>query len=135
MPHTMKQVLKVTGILKDNRKNKDRIPYRIGGLIFRSEDDYKLLKYIDDNVRVLEKCMEEGLTNYAYYFCSIQPIKIIQTNSGWREELIGLFPNVSDLAYYDKDDNLEDINEYKIGTSFFYLFRVKDKKGRFMWFP
>ena len=134
MPHTMKQVLKVTGILKDKRKNKVRVPYRIGGLIFRSEDDYKLLKYIDDHVRVLEKCMDENLTNYAFYFCSIQPIKVLQTyTKGWKE-LYELFPNVSDLVYTD-GLNFIDVNEYKIGSSFFHLFRVKDKKGRFICIP
>ena len=133
MPHTMKQVLKVTGILKDKRKIKDRVPYRIGGLIFRSEHDYKLLKYIDDNISVLEKCIEEGLTNTAFYFCSIKPIKVIQTQGP--QELFELFSNVSDLVYINEDDDLVDINKDKIGTLFFYLFRVKDKKGRNIWFP
>lgn len=135
MPHTMKQMLKVTRILRDKCRDKVGVKFRIGGLIFRNEDDYKLLKYIDENVRVLEKCMENFLTDYVYYFCSLPRVRVLQTYKQAWEELYSLFPSVSELVYIVDGNEFKDVNNYQIGSSFFELFIIKDKKSRSIQIP
>ena len=125
----MKTIMQATTVFRKKQRKKDKIPFEVGNLIFESKEEYEIFKHIDDNIRIVDKCIEDGLISADAYFYSIINISVRQTFWGGWQELYELFPNAADLIYI-VDDEMFDRNDNKIGSRFFNKIYLKDEKGR-----
>ena len=119
--------MKATKAYRKKQKKKDKVPFEVGNLIFESKEDYELFEYIDDNIRIVDKCIEDGLISAVSYFNSIIDISVIQTFWGGEQELYELFPNAADLIFI-ADDEMFDSNVNEICSRFFHKIHLKDEK-------
>ena len=125
----MKIIMQATTVLRKKPRKKDKIPFEVGNLIFESKEEYDRYNYIDDNIRIVDKCIEDGPISADAYFNSIRDINVKQTFWGGWQELYELFPNAAELIYI-VDDEMYDKNNNEIGSRFFNKIYVKDEKGR-----
>ena len=125
----MKIIMQATTVLLKKPRKKDKIPYKVGNLIFESKEEYDRYNYIDDNINKVEKCVEDGLISAYDYFNSIRDITVKQICLGGWQELYELFPNAADLVII-VDDEMYDKTDNQIGSRFFNKIYVKDEKGR-----
>ena len=97
-------------------------PYKVGGLIFPSKYRYEDLKGIDSGVEIIlsdfndEKDLQD-------FFNKISPIKVIETYPEAREEMDGLFPNITRFLcyeFYATSNSLE--KRYKFAVKLFSKF-------------
>lgn len=130
----MKIIMQATTVLLKKPRKKDKIPYKVGNLIFESKEEYDRYNYIDDNINKVDKCVEDGLIPAYAYFNSIRDINVKQTCLGGCQELYDLFPNAADLIII-VDDEMYDKTNNKIGSRFFNKIHVEDEKGRGIAFP
>ena len=91
-------------------------PFKINGLIFDSEEDFKMLKNIDLNINQIVKSVDDGNTDIKDVFNNIKTIRVEETYPDAREELDGLFINAIDLLSYE---DTPFVNDYKVGRRFF----------------
>ena len=91
-------------------------PFKVGGLIFDSEDDYQLFKDIDRNITQTVKLVEDGCIELKEVFNNVKKINVKESYYDAVEEMDGLFKNATQLLCYE--DTIFDI-DYKVGCCFF----------------
>ena len=66
--------------LKSKETNQSNIcnPFKVGGLIFDSEDDYQLFKNIDSNITQTVKSVEDGSIDLKEFFNNVKKINVIK---------------------------------------------------------
>ena len=92
------------------------LPFKIGGLLFDSEEDYLLFKNIDKNIRETVKSVEDGSIGLNEVFNNIKKINVEEMYYGAREEMDGLFKNATGLLCYE---GTIFYTTYKVGCCFF----------------
>ena len=101
----------------------DITPYKVGGLIFPSKHRYEDLKGIDSGVEIILSDYNDE-KDLQYFFNKIRPIKVIETYPEAREEMDGLFPNITGFLcyeFYGTSNSLE--KRYKFADKFFSKFK------------
>ena len=91
-------------------------PFKVGGLIFDSEEDYLILKNIDRNINQIVKSVEDGSIDLKDVFNNVKTINIKESYDDAWEEMDGLFKNATDLLCYD---DTRFVTDYKVGRCFF----------------
>ena len=75
-------------------------PFKVGGLIFPSKHCYEDFKGIDTGAKnILSDFNDEK--DLQDFFNKIRPIKVIETYPEAREEMDGLFPNITGFLCYE----------------------------------
>ena len=100
----------------------DITPYKVGGLIFPSKYRYEDLKGIDSGAEIILSNIndEEDLQEF---FNKIRPIEVIETYPEAREEMDGLFRNITRFLcyeFYGRSNLLK--KSYKFAYMFFSKF-------------
>ena len=90
--------------------------FKVGGLIFDSEDDYQLFKDIDRNITQTVKSVEDGNLDINEFFSTVKKINVKESYYGAAEEMDGLFENVTKLLCYE---GTRFNTDYKVGCCFF----------------
>ena len=90
--------------------------FKVGGLIFDSEEDYLILKNIDRNIRQTVKSVKDGSIDLEEVFNDIKKINVKEIYYDAREYLYGMFKNATDLLCYE---GTRLVTDYKIGCCFF----------------
>ena len=97
-------------------------PYKVGGLIFPSKHLYEDLKGKDvDAENIISDFNDEK--DIQDFVNKINPIKVIETYPEAREEMDGLFPNITGFLcyeFYGISNSLE--KRYKFADKFFSKF-------------
>ena len=93
------------------------IPFKVGGLIFDSEDDYPLFKDIDRNITQTVKSVEDGSIDLKEVFNNVKKINVKESYYDAMEEMDGLFKNAAQLLCYEDIEKFE--ADYKVGCCFF----------------
>ena len=91
-------------------------PFKVGGLIFDSEDDYQLFKDIDRNITQTVKSVEDGSIDLKEVFNNVKKINVKESYYDAMEEMDGLFKNATQLLCYE-GTRFE--TDYKVGCCFF----------------
>ena len=103
---------------QSNHSNQsNNIPFKVGGLIFDCEDDFKVFQNIDKNIG-------EAVNSDIFdddYFSNVKSINVTETYPDAAEEMDGLFGNATMLLVYE---NTRFHSDYKIGCSFFKKINV-----------
>ena len=90
--------------------------FKIGGLIFDSEEDYIIFKNIDKNIYQIVKSVNDGIIDLKDVFNNIKKINVKECYYEAREELDGLFKNATELLCYEGTPfNID----HKVGCCFF----------------
>ena len=102
-------------------------PYKVGGLIFPSKYCYEDFKGIDSGVDIILSDIndEEDLQEF---FNKIRPIEVIETYPEAREEMDGLFRNITQLLsyeFYGRSNLLK--KSYKFAYMFFSKFNYREE--------
>ena len=90
--------------------------FKVGGLIFDSEEDYLILKNIDRNIRQTVKSVKDGSIDLEEVFNDIKKINVKEIYYDAREPLYGMFKNATDLLCYE---GTRLVTDYKVGCCFF----------------
>ena len=90
--------------------------FKVGGLIFDSEDDYLLFKDIDRNISQTVKSVGDGSIDLKDFFNKINRINVKESYYDAREEMYGLFKNATHLLCYE---GTRFVTDYKVGCCFF----------------
>ena len=90
--------------------------FRVGGLIFDSEEDYQILKNIDNNINQTVKSVNDGSIDLKDVFKNIKTFNVEESYFNTGEELDGLFTNATGLLCYE---GTRFVNDYKVGCCFF----------------
>ena len=101
---------------KKNQVKNISKPFKIGGLIFDSKDDYLLFKNIDLNITQTVQLMKDGIIDINEFFNNIKKINVKESYYDAAEEMDGLFENVTQLLCYEGTRFQTD---YKVGCCFF----------------
>ena len=80
--------------------------YKVGGLIFPSEESYRELKKMDDNVDNILSNLDNK-EKLQEFFDKIEPIEVIETYPDAMEEANGLFSNITYLLCFEDSENLQ----------------------------
>ena len=96
-------------------------PFKVGGLIFDSEDDYHLFKDIDRNIKQTVNSVKNGRIDLEEFFNKIKNINVKETYCDAREEMDGMFLNVIELLI---DESIRFRTEYTVGCCFFNKINV-----------
>ena len=96
--------------------------YQIGGLLFDSEEDYKSLKRVDDNINNIVKLVKNSSEDLENIFNNIKPINVTETYPDANEEFDGLFTNATSLLM---DEDSPGSIYYKVGCKFFLKINLK----------
>ena len=91
-------------------------PFKVGGLIFDSQEDYMLFKNIDRNIRDTVKSVEDGIIDLTEVFNNVKTINVKESYYDAGEELDGLFKNATGLLCYE---GTRFVTDYKVGFCFF----------------
>ena len=94
--------------------------FQIGGLIFDSEEDYKSLKKVDDNIFNIVKNSSADLDNI---FNNIKPINVTETYPDAYDEIDELFINATSLLLYE---SIPGSIEFKVAYKFFLKINLKE---------
>ena len=92
------------------------IPFKVGGLIFDSEEDYLLLKQIDRNINDTVTSVRDGIIDLKEFFNKIKKISVKETYYDAKEEMAGLFTNATDLLCLE---GTRFVTDYNVGCCFF----------------
>ena len=101
---------------KNQEKKNISNPFKVGGLIFDSEDDYQLFKDIDRNITQTVKSVKDGSIDIKEYFNNVKKINVKESYYEAAEEMDGLFENATQLLCYE---NTRFKTDYKVGCYFF----------------
>ena len=99
--------------------------YKVGGLIFPSKDRYVDLKGIDSGVDIILSDLNNDEEELQEFFDKIRTIEVIETYPDAREEMNGLFLNITRLLCFEGVENL--IFEYKFAFMFFSKFNYREQ--------
>ena len=91
-------------------------PFKVGGLIFDSEEDYQILKNIDSNIKQTVKSVEDGIIDLNEVFNNVKTINVKEIYYDAIEEMDGLFKNATGLLCYE---GTIFVTDYKVGCCFF----------------
>ena len=91
-------------------------PFKVGGLIFDSEEDYLLFKNIDKNINDTVTSVKDGSIDLTEVFNNVKTINVKECYDEAIEELDGLFENATGLLCYE---GTRLVTEYKVGCCFF----------------
>ena len=98
-------------------------PFKVGGLIFESEDDYLLFKNIDRNIKQTVELVKRGIIDLEEFFNKIKKINVKESYYDAREEMDGMFGNVIELLF---DESIRFRTDYKVGCCFFNKINIID---------
>ena len=101
-------------------KRKQNNSFKLGGLIFDSEEDYKSLKIIDVNFFNIIRYSSNNIENI---FKNIKSINVTETYPDAYDEIYGIYPNATTFLPYEEDPG--GCEEYKISVKFFKKINVK----------
>ena len=90
--------------------------FKVGGLIFDSQEDYLLFKNIDKNINDTVKSVKDGSIDLTKVFNNVKPINVKECYDEASEEMDGLFGNTTDLLCYE---GTRLVTEYKVACCFF----------------
>ena len=90
--------------------------FKVGGLLFDSEEDYLIFKNIDKNIYQTVKSVENGSIDINEVFNNVKTIKVKEIYFHAIEDMEDLFRNSFTLLDY-KDTRFE--TDYKVGRCFF----------------
>ena len=96
-------------------------PFKIGGLIFDSEEDYLIFKNLDININSTVSLVKRGIIDLKDFFNKIKNIKVKESYYDASEEMDGLFRNSTELLCYE---GTRLVTEYKVGCCFFDKIKV-----------
>ena len=96
--------------------------YQIGGLIFDSEEDYKSLKRVDNNIFNIVKLVKNSSADLENIFNNIKPINVTETYPDAYDEIDGVYVNATSLLIYENDPSSI---EYKVAMKFFLRINLK----------
>ena len=91
-------------------------PFKVGGLIFDSEEDYLIFKNIDKNITQIVKSVKDGIIDLNEVFNNVKTINVEESYYDAREEMDGLFKNATGLLCYE---GTRFDTSYKVGCCFF----------------
>ena len=91
-------------------------PFKVGGLIYDSEEDYLLFKNIDKNINDTVTSVKDGSIDLTEVFNNVKTINVKECYDEAIEELDGLFENATGLLCYE---GTRLVTEYKVGCCFF----------------
>ena len=103
-------------INKQTSQSNNCNPFKVGGLLFDSEEDYLLFKNIDKNINDTVKSVKDGSIDLKDVFNNVKTISVKECYYEAREELDGLFENATGLLCYEGTIL---VNDYKVGCCFF----------------
>ena len=98
--------------------------FKLGGLIFDSEEDYKSLKIVDDNIFNIVKLVKNSSKDLENIFNNIKPINITETYPDAYDEIDGIYTNATSLLIYE--DYPGGCEEYKVVCKFFLKIDLKN---------
>ena len=101
---------------KETSQSNICIPFKVGGLIFDSEDDYLLFKNIDRNIKQTVELVKRGRIDLEEFFNKIKIINVKEIYCEAREEMDGMFRNATGLLCYE---GTRLVTDYKVGCCFF----------------
>ena len=107
--------------LKREPKDKDLAPKRKGRLSFDTKDSYKKYCMLDKHIKLVAKCLFEGLITFDYFFNSFERIQVRNYNG--KLGLYVLFPNSAKMVLYSSYKN------QKVGWCFFNNFDLTRENG------
>ena len=90
--------------------------FRVRGLLFDSEEDYQILKNIDNNIKQTVKSVNDGIIDLEDVFNNVKTFNVEESYFNTREELDNLFKNATELLMYE---GTRFVNDYKVGCCFF----------------
>ena len=96
-------------------------PFKVGGLIFDSEEDYKILENIDIKISLTVEKVNNGRIDLNDVFNNIKTFNVKETYYGADEELYGLFKNATYLLCLE---GTRFVNDYEVGRCFFSKINV-----------
>ena len=103
-------------INKQTSQSNNCNPFKVGGLIFDSQEDYLLFKNIDRNIRDTVKSVEDGRIDLKDVFNNVKKINVEEMYYNASEEMDGLFKNATGLLCYE---GTIFVTTYKVGCCFF----------------
>ena len=104
-------------LLNNNNSNN----YKKGGLIFDSQEDYLLLKNLDNNINTECELIKDNCFDMEEFFNKFKKVNVRESYYNAREELDGLFENATGLLCYEGTNF---VTEYKVGCCFFDKIKV-----------
>ena len=90
--------------------------FKIGGLIFDSEEDYIIFKNINKCINQTVKSVNDGIIDLKDVFNNVKKINVKESYCEAREEMDGLFTNATSLLCYE---GTRFQNDFKVGCCFF----------------
>ena len=102
------------GFKSSSQRNNNQ--YKVDGLIFPSEESYRKLKDIDDNVDNILSNLDNKEELKAF-FDKIEPIEVIETYPDAMDDANGLFSNITYLLCFEDTDHLQ--FEYDFACMFY----------------
>ena len=96
--------------------------YQIGGLIFDSEEDYKSLKRVDNNIFNIVKLVKNSSADLENIFNNIKPINVTETYPDAYDEIDGIYTNATSLLIYEE---IPGSIEFKVACKFFLKIDLK----------
>ena len=96
--------------------------FKLGGLIFDREKDYKGLKRVDNNIFNIVKLVKNSSADLENIFNNINSINVIETYPDAYDEIDGIYPNATSLLIYEE---IPGSIEYKVACKFFLKINLK----------
>ena len=96
--------------------------FKLGGLIFDSEEDYKSLKRVDNNIFNIVKLVKNSSADLENIFNNIKSINVIETYPDAYDEIDGIYTNATGLLIYEE---IPGSIEYKVACKFFLKINLK----------
>ena len=104
---------------------RNNTPYKVGGLIFPSKYRYEDLKGIDSGVDIILSDLNNDKEELQEFFDKIRLIEVIETYLDAREEMDGLFSNITRLLCYEGNERF--YFDYKFAYMFFSKFNYREQ--------
>ena len=113
--------------LKSKPKKEDLVPKKKDCLYFDSKDSYKKYRVLDRHIKLVAKCLFEGIITFDDFFSSFEKIRVKVGVYGYdinlRTRIYVLFPNSAEMMLYSSLKNKE------VGKSFFNNFYFENFWG------
>ena len=103
-------------------KNQQNKSFKLGGLIFDSEEDYKSLKRVDNNIFNIVKLVKNSSEDLENIFNNIKPINVTETYPDAYDEIDGIYTNATSLLIYEE---IPVSIEFKVACKFFLKINLK----------
>lgn len=98
-----------------NKSNSSKY-YKINGLVFDSEGDYKILKNIDKNINDIVELVKNNKLDIKEVFKNLKVTSVEETYPDACDELDGLFLNATSLLMFE---GIPYSIEYEVACKFF----------------